>query len=144
MPTDYTAPSRRWLVVYTTPPSWHVLDAGQVLSTSHEVGVHDDRAAALADYTARGGDPEAVPEDPPLPERPRLTKLAYSLRFTLEERIAIRSSEDPIVQDSQHLLALAEYVDVTDPVTVQGVEYLESVGLIAPGRAAEILDPEAP
>lgn len=72
----------------------------------------------------------------------RLTKLAYSLRFSLEERIAIRSSEDPIVADIQHLLSLAEYVDVTDPVTVQGVEYLESVGLLAPGRAAEILDPD--
>lgn len=71
----------------------------------------------------------------------RLTRLAYSLRFSLEERIAIRQSADPIVADIQHLLSLAEYVDVTDPVTVQGVEYLEAVGLLAEGRAQEILAP---
>ena len=57
-------------------------------------------------------------------------------------RIAIRSSEDPVVADIQHLLSLADTVDLAHPATVEGVGYLEAVGLLAPGRAAEILDPD--
>jgi hypothetical protein len=33
----------------------------------------------------------------------------------------------------------AEYIDVTDPNTIAGIGALEAAGLIAAGRAAEIL-----
>ena len=68
-----------------------------------------------------------------------LTQLAFLRRFTAEERITIRSSSDPIIQDFLHLVNLAQDIDVEDPDTIMGVGYLEASGLIASGRALEIL-----
>lgn len=67
-----------------------------------------------------------------------ITKLAFLNRFTLTERMAIRSSTDPIVADIMNLLEIAEYVNLTDPNTTQGVGYLAMVGVIAPNRVTEI------
>jgi len=36
----------------------------------------------------------------------------------------------------------AEYTDLDDPTTRSGVEHMEALGLLAQGRAAEILDAE--
>ncbi len=69
----------------------------------------------------------------------QLTKLQFLRLFTTAERIAIRASADPVIVDFLQLLDLAQDVRLDDPDTVQGVHYLESEGLIAPGRAAEIL-----
>lgn len=68
-----------------------------------------------------------------------LTKLLFLNRFTMTERVAIRASTDPIVIDILSLLEIAEYVDVNDQNTMQGVGYLAMIGLIANERVAEIL-----
>lgn len=68
-----------------------------------------------------------------------LTQLAFLRRFTAEERIAIRASADPVVQDFLHLLGLAQDIRLDDADTVAGVGYLESLGLLAVGRAAVVL-----
>ena len=68
-----------------------------------------------------------------------LTKLNFLNRFTMSERVTIRASSDPVVKDIMNLLEVADYVDVTDPNTVQGVGYLSAVGLIQSSRIAEIL-----
>ncbi|MBK8872355.1 MAG: hypothetical protein IPN19_15315 [Elusimicrobia bacterium] len=68
-----------------------------------------------------------------------LTQLAFLRRFTAEERIACRASSDPVVQDFLHLLGLAQDVRLDDADTVAGVNYLESLGLLAEGRAAAVL-----
>lgn len=70
-----------------------------------------------------------------------LTRLEMVRRLTMEERIAARQSSDPIIADWMHLLDLAEDVRLDDPDTVAAVHYLESQGIIAPGRAEEILTP---
>lgn len=67
------------------------------------------------------------------------TQLAFLRRFTSEERIAIRASTDPLVQDFLSLLALAQDVRLDDPDTIAGVGYLEGLGLLAPGRGSAIL-----
>ena len=68
-----------------------------------------------------------------------LTKLQFLNRFTASERIAIRSSDSAAVQDIMNLLDAASFIDITDPNTVQGIEYLAYLGLITTTRAAEIL-----
>lgn len=68
-----------------------------------------------------------------------ITKLTFLNRFTMSERMAIRSSTDPIVLDIMNLLEIAEYVDVNDQNTMQGVGYLAMTGLLTNERVAEIL-----
>lgn len=71
-----------------------------------------------------------------------LTQLAFLRRFTAAERIAARASSDPVIVDFLHLLALAQEVRLDDSDTQAGVRYLETVGILATGRADAILTPE--
>lgn len=84
---------------------------------------------------------ELAAEDPPSEPQPsvQLTQLAFLRRFTPQERIAIRTSVDPIIIDFLHLLNLAQDVRLDDPDTIAGVQYLEQQDLLAEGRAAVIL-----
>lgn len=71
-----------------------------------------------------------------------LSQLSFLRKFTAEERIAIRTSIDPIIIDFLHLLNIAQDINLSDPDTVAGVNYLESIGLLDTGRATTILTPE--
>lgn len=71
-----------------------------------------------------------------------LTKAEYLKRFTQAERIAIRSAgaANPLVNDYIELMnAVTDVVHLDDLDTNAGVHALESAGLLATGRAAEIL-----
>lgn len=117
---------------------YEILDAeGQVINT-----ILADAEFVEKHYAGRYRVAEApvvvVPEA--APER-RLTKLQFRSRFTLTEKVALYTAAE-----SQVLIRIflddvnaAEYIDLNDPVTVAGVEALESYGLIAEGRAQEIL-----
>lgn len=83
----------------------------------------------------------------------RITKLAFRNRFTTTEKAALEfaASDDPSLpaatrQFKAMLRAYlndvnaATYVDLTRADTKQGVSMLEQYGLIASGRAAQILD----
>ena len=76
-----------------------------------------------------------------LPPETKVTKLAFKQRMTAAERIAIRTaaSTDPIVFDFMDLVDSAIYIDLARQDTQDGVNYLESAGLLAAGRAAQIL-----
>ncbi len=67
------------------------------------------------------------------------TKLEFKNKFTIQERLAARSSTDPIVQDILEMTNIAEYVDITDSTTIQGIYYLVAVGILTNERATEIL-----
>ncbi len=71
--------------------------------------------------------------------RQTLTRLQFQRRFTIEERIAIRASTDPLVIDYRELCSVAEDIELTDADVVAGITYLEAEAVIASGRAAEIL-----
>lgn len=83
----------------------------------------------------------------------RITRLAFDQRFTQSERIGIdlASIDDPAATttDRQQAASLrdmrsqvnnATFIDLDRPDTRAGVEQLEAIGLLALGRAAEILD----
>jgi len=84
-----------------------------------------------------------------------ITNLAFDLRFTMVERVAMEMAalDNPTASMEQRTQAAylrvvlershkAEYTDLGDLTTRAGVEHMESLGLLAPGRAAEILDAE--
>lgn len=89
-----------------------------------------------------------TPEPPPPPEPapPELDKVDFLRLFTQAERIAIRqmAKTDPVVEDYQYMLDNASVIRLSDPDILAGVPLLEMAGLIAPGRAAQILAGEAP
>lgn len=68
------------------------------------------------------------------------SKREFLSKFTLEERTAIRASQDVVVIDIVNMLELAEYVSTVDPTTIQAVQYLAMIGIITPNRIAEILE----
>jgi hypothetical protein len=97
--------------------------------------------------------PDPVPEPAPPPPPVRITKLAFRQRFTPEEKIAIEiaSLDDPAAPMQQRAMsaalranqadvAVATYIDLMRADTRSGVQALEAAGLIATGRAVEILD----
>lgn len=85
--------------------------------------------------------PELLPDAPAIQAGTTLTKLGYLRRFTAEERIAIRSAAKTslVLEDYLALLELAEEIRTDDPDTVAAVQMLEAVGLLAAGRADEVL-----
>jgi len=119
------------------------------------VGLSD---ACLADLSAAV--PEAAeelgyagqgffPVTPPPPEPPpvdELNKIDFLRLFTQAERITIRQAAkvNPQVEDYQDMLNQAVIVRLSDPDIQTGIPALEAAGILAPGRAAQILAGEAP
>ncbi|WP_404377812.1 hypothetical protein [Vreelandella aquamarina] len=81
--------------------------------------------------------PQRVP-----PRVTKLTRLEFRNRFTTAEKVALENARETnaMVRVFFDDLAAAEYVDIEEEAVVEGVQYLESQGLIAEGRAAEILN----
>lgn len=71
----------------------------------------------------------------------QLSKLDYMKRFADEELSAIYSAAkvNVMVEIWLEKFRLAEYINLDDPKTQDGVHALEAAGLIAPGRAVEVL-----
>ena len=74
-----------------------------------------------------------------------ISGVQYLRRFTQDERIAIRDAakQSPKLDDYLKLLdatiAQGGLIDLNDRDTIDACNLLESLGLIAPGRAAEVL-----
>ena len=73
-----------------------------------------------------------------------LTKLEYLRRFTVDERVAIRAAaeQNAVLADYLQLMELAQDINTGDADTIAAVTLLEQAGLIAAGRAQEILNGE--
>lgn len=71
-----------------------------------------------------------------------MTKLEYLRRFTTEERVAIRAAatQNPVLADYLALMELAQEINTGDADTVAAVTMLEQAGLLAAGRANEVLN----
>lgn len=88
-----------------------------------------------------------------LPSDTRITRLAFRNRFTQAEKVmlelaALDDPTAPMAQRQQaaairaHLadVAASAFVDLARADTRSGVQSLEAAGLLAPGRALQILD----
>lgn len=88
-----------------------------------------------------------------LPPDTRLTRLAFRNRFTQSEKVMLELAglDDPTAPMAQrqqaaairvHLadVAASAFVDMARTDTRAGVQSLEAAGLLAPGRALQILD----
>ena len=64
---------------------------------------------------------------------------AMRRRFTLLERVAIEESADATVKVLAKDLESNEFIGLDHQDTIDGINYLESQGLIAAGRADELL-----
>lgn len=80
------------------------------------------------------------------PANPRhVAPFDFLALFTQAEQVAVFSSSDPTVLLARaQLQTIITYVDLDLADTVNFVSYLEQAGLIASGRAAQILAGEAP
>ena len=88
---------------------------------------------------------EWTPDAPVVaPTSRTMTKLEYLRRFTGEERVAIRSAaeQNAVLADYLQLMELAQEINTGDADTIAAVTMLEQAGLIAAGRAQEILNGE--
>lgn len=85
---------------------------------------------------------EYVP--PVIPPRTKFSSLEFLERFTEAEQLAVVTATlgSPQVKLWYDKLLAAEYVDLTDPRTEQGIDALIAAGLIDPARKDELLQPE--
>lgn len=71
----------------------------------------------------------------------QLSKKAFFRRWTAQEYAAAKAlaAANGEVDYYWQLFILSDYIAVADPDTIAGVQFFESVGVMAAGRAAEIL-----
>jgi len=90
--------------------------------------------------------PEWVLEDAPVIPAPdygsNISRLAFKLRMTADERKAIRAAAESNADlyDFMDLLSDSTYIDLTRAETIAGVGQLETAGLLASGRGDEVLN----
>jgi hypothetical protein len=85
-------------------------------------------------------------------QMPNFSKLQFRKLFTLAELFVLDGVEysaasDQIKQTMRTInknFDAAQYISVVDPLTIQGVNSFEQLGLIAVGRAAQILAGQIP
>ena len=132
-----------------------ITHAGRIVGTALD-DYTGPAIAAPADFDiSRMGD-YRVSEDGTLAlvAQTRLTRLQFRTRFTAQEKamLELAAMDDATAPTAQRLqaaslrayladLAAAEFVDMADATTVAGVQALEAAGLLATGRAAQVLEP---
>jgi hypothetical protein len=84
----------------------------------------------------------APPVSTPEPVSRIFTQVEWLRRFTSTERINIRAAAavNPVLDDYIRLMDATPEIHADDPDTIGGVQTLEAVGLLATGRAEEILN----
>lgn len=85
-----------------------------------------------------------TPPEPVVAKPPKVSVIEYKMLFTSAERIAVKASLDPVIIDLQELMNDPRTVNVDLSLKSIGdaLDYMTYLGLIAPGRKAEILTGE--
>lgn len=76
-------------------------------------------------------------QPPPVAAPRRLSPVEFAKLLTVGERIALRKSSDPVIEDFQWFLERAEYIDLDDAITQQGIGYLTTLAADDPARLTE-------
>jgi len=114
------------LVIYDDAPS---VSSTQIAESSFEISeITVDQIWTVRDKTAAE-------------LRKSWTAYQFLLRFTQQERSAYRAAAqtDDLVADFLNLATAAQEVVNDDPMTVAGMDYLVSIGILTPQRKSEIL-----
>ena len=89
--------------------------------------------------------PVPVPQPPAPAIIPPLTVGEFLLLFTGTERVAIKTSQNAVVQDWYELLTkFLTVVDIQDATTAHALDFLVNLGLIDTARKATILSGKRP
>ena len=99
--------------------------------------IEEDNAVRKAEEEARAAEISALKKA----KSNKLSRLEFLSRFTVEERISLRQTEttDPFVAILFDMIRVAEFIDLNDQTTIDGINYLASKEYISTARAAEIL-----
>lgn len=68
-----------------------------------------------------------------------ITKRSFLQRFSQVERISVRASEDPIIQDIYEDLKIASNINLDLPEVSQGLTYMVSQGILDEDRLSLLL-----
>lgn len=112
------------------------------VAANYDTRVPDDTKPGATLVDGSWVNPTPPPAPAPGPARPRtLTPIQFKLLLTSQERIAIKQSTDAVVQDFLEIIndPQLQSVELGDTFTTDALNYLEAQGLIASGRADEIL-----
>jgi hypothetical protein len=96
-------------------------------------------------YAAVPAVPTPEPPTDPVVYETRLTQLEFMRRFTMDELDAVYGAAESGTPETRRLriglemLRMADFVSTADPLTTEFATTLEAAGLIATGRAAQIL-----
>lgn len=105
--------------------------------------VESDTAGIGWTWTGTELIPPVQEEIPPVEPPPTtiITRLAFRNRFTQAEKVALYTAAETNIQLRVYLddVNAATFIDLSRPDTSIGVQQLEGAGLLAPGRANEIL-----
>lgn len=125
-------------------PGSYTLDTGEIIDVLGDdwVILNSGGAAITGAHewfisTYRAGEPASAT---------KLTPWGFRQRFTFEERVAVDNVEGSglnaqviaAVRTLREDFRVAQVIDLNDPNTIAGLDYLEAVGLLAAGRAAAI------
>lgn len=85
--------------------------------------------------------PPAPPAPPPAPVSPTVGPIAFKLLFTAQERIAVKTSTDPVIQDFWQIVEdpRTSEVNLALKATQDALGYLVTAGLLTEARKVEIL-----
>lgn len=91
-------------------------------------------------------EPDSVEEPETSEPEPKTVFSAreFLRRFTIEEYSAARTHGNIQVQWALDNLISAQYVDIEDPDTIEGIDLLVAEGIISPQRKTELLAPALP
>lgn len=87
---------------------------------------------------------ESIRQKIEIPKKTRFSSLEFLDRFTDEEQISVATAtmSNAQVKLWYDKLLAAEYIDITDPRTIGGVDALISSGLLDESRKDAVLAPE--
>lgn len=121
----------------TTEKYWEIeglAESYRAQSNEMEAEIEDMDAEELEYFY-----PEFITATPTEPTYTKLSKRAFLSRFTGDEYKAIMESDVGQVMLLRDMLKEAQFIDVAESMVQAGLGALETVGILASGRVAEML-----
>lgn len=76
----------------------------------------------------------------PVSQKYNIPIIEFVLRFTQDERIAIRSNTDPKVVDFNYILDKSSNIDLNSELIISSINYLKELNIITEERVGQILN----